>query len=221
MLPGKAATRIQASFRGHLVRRELVENVRSDFEEVMRRLEAPLRDANIPSTSPFPKRELGWKSSTSLSPPSVLDLLDNLDDDDDDEDDTSPIVATPPYTGGAAAAVAAAIDAVSVAAENRRAFTGGGEARMKHKNTAGVEGAPTEQSQAQEQTQEQEKQQGQCGAVVGGAAGAEASTAEHLSMLQQEMAWAQAALDDRRQHLRRMRLHQHELQLQRGGVGIQ
>jgi hypothetical protein len=34
--PGRAATRIQAAFRGHLVRCELVDNVRADFEEVKR-----------------------------------------------------------------------------------------------------------------------------------------------------------------------------------------
>ena len=39
-----AATKIQASFRGHQTRRELVENVRRDFEEVMRRLELPFLD---------------------------------------------------------------------------------------------------------------------------------------------------------------------------------
>lgn len=44
MLPGRAATRIQCWFRGHLVRRELVENVRADFAEVMRRVEGTLRD---------------------------------------------------------------------------------------------------------------------------------------------------------------------------------
>ena len=37
-----AATRIQAAFRGRLVRRELIDAVRVDFEEVMRRVEGPL-----------------------------------------------------------------------------------------------------------------------------------------------------------------------------------
>ena len=49
-----AATRIQASFRGHLVRRDLVDAVQRDFEEVARRVEAEaLREvsANAPAAA--------------------------------------------------------------------------------------------------------------------------------------------------------------------------
>ena len=74
-----AATRIQAALRGRAVRRELIDAVRCDFEEVMRRVEGPLvgKDLNssrTPSQQMKPWRELGWKSPRRLSPPSVLDL---------------------------------------------------------------------------------------------------------------------------------------------------
>ena len=283
MLPtNRAATRIQASFRGHLVRRELVDNVRMDFEEVMRRVEAPLRDANnanypssgTASSSPFPKGELGWKSSSSLSPPSVLDRLDDeLDDQEEEEEDeddnhhhdgdeNAPVVATPPYVKGAASAVAEAIDAVRDAVENQCTVTdrrggvggggGGGEGRggggrgINSQNVgdedveirvaagagAGGGAATTGENGAGcggGETAEKDERGGASAAAAAAAVGIGAGVADdvedehqrhHLSMLQQEMAWAQAALDNRRQHLRRMRLQQHQLQLQRGGVGI-
>ena len=83
----RAATRIQSAYRGHLTRRELVENVRKDFEEVMRRVEGPLaEDVALATTTPFSVVErpfsvmVGWGkagSSANLSPPSVLDALDD------------------------------------------------------------------------------------------------------------------------------------------------
>ena len=81
----RAATRIQSAYRGHLTRRELVENVRKDFEEVMRRVEGPLaEDVALATTTPFsvverPFSVMGWGkagSSANLSPPSVLDALE-------------------------------------------------------------------------------------------------------------------------------------------------
>jgi hypothetical protein len=194
----------------------------------------------------LPKRELGWRSSSSLSPPSVLDRLDDLDGDGDGDDDdhcgTSHIAAAPPRPKGAAAAVAAAIAAVSVNENDC--------AHREERNTAGIRagtevgvgrgaGVATEDAGEGRGFEESEAR----GAVInnqGGpvhchrghqlagapytagthsAAGGTTGT-DQLSVLQQEMAWAQAALDDRRQHLRRMRLQRHQMQLQRGGVGI-
>ena len=245
MLPGSAATRIQASFRGHVVRRELVENVRLDFEEVMRRIEAPLRDANNPTTSPFPKGELGWKSSSSLSPPSVLDRLDDDDEDEDDDevDENSPVVvAAPPQhaKGGAASAVAAAIDAASVAFDHERATTtdrsidsggrgvgggvGGGE-ETPQKQTTAEYGDDDCESRASAGAECGDRSSDAVAQKLGNTGtGVESPTSpereHHVSVLTQELAWAQSALDARRQHLRRMRMQQHQLELQRGGTGI-
>lgn len=168
-----AATRIQAAFRGRLVRRELIDAVRVDFEEVMRRVEGPLRslDLNAPTPSK-PWGELGWKSPRRLSPPSVLDLdmeispdsdagndaadrAPRIDERDDDDDDASARVAS---------RVAAAIEGVRL-----------------------VRGREDEGESAADDVRAREMR---------------------LSTLRQELAWAKAALDDRRQHLRRLRWQQ-------------
>ena len=85
-----AATRIQAAFRGRLVRRELIDAVRVDFEEVMRRVEGPLRPLDLNAATPLkPWGELGWKSPRRLSPPSVLDLDMEISPDSDAGNDAA------------------------------------------------------------------------------------------------------------------------------------
>ena len=240
-VPGNAAKRIQAAFRGHLVRRELVTNVRLDFEEVMRRVEAPLRSVIDPCTSPFPKGELGWKSSSSLSPPSVLDRLD-----DGDDDDASPVAPMTSHTDGTATAAAAAIDAVSVhesdraedVAHDQRTPSTAGDGTAASGVGDGIEVAlKTEATVAGalpsggggdgvEENASGGRGHGCVDAVADGAchscpSATDVGAPEVVSVLQQELAWAQAALDERRQHLRRMRLQRHQQRLQQGGVGLQ
>ena len=50
--PSRAATRIQASFRGHLVRRDVVDAARRDFEEIARRVERAAL-GHLPANVPF------------------------------------------------------------------------------------------------------------------------------------------------------------------------
>lgn len=127
-----AATRIQAAWRGHVVRLALVHSVRRDFEETVRRLEGPLAtlDANILAPS-----RVGWK--THVSRP-VLFAPGSEDDD-----------------------------------------PGGDASRRVHSTSAS---ARTDASSALDST-----------------------TERRLEVLRRELEWARDALDDRRQHLRRLR----------------
>lgn len=168
-----AATRIQAALRGRAVRRELIDAVRCDFEEVMRRVEGPLvgKDLNssrTPSQQMKPWRELGWKSPRRLSPPSVLDLDMEISPESDVGEMPPPRVdEDSPSTARVASRVAAAIEEVHLSA-GRSASDEGAAADMNDDD----------------------------------------ARERRLSTLRQELAWAKAALDDRRQHLRRLRWQQ-------------
>ena len=126
------AARIQAAWRGHVVRRELVHSVRRDFEETVRRLEGPLatRDANILAPS-----RVGWK--THVSRPALFSPGSENDD------------------------------------------PGGGTSRRVH--STGASARPDESSML------------------------DPATERRLEVLRRELEWARNALDDRRQHLRRLR----------------
>ena len=166
-----AATRIQAAFRGRLVRRELIDAVRVDFEEVMRRVEGPLRAMDLNAATPSkPWGELGWKSPRRLSPPSVLDLDMEISPDSD--------------AGNDAADRAPRID---------ERDDDDASARVASRVAAAIEGVRLVRARADE------------GAT---AADDERAREMRLSTLRQELAWAKAALDDRRQHLRRLRWQQ-------------
>ena len=166
-----AATRIQAAFRGRLVRRELIDAVRVDFEEVMRRVEGPLRSMDLNAATPSkPWGELGWKSPRRLSPPSVLDLDMEISPDSD--------------AGNDAADRAPRID---------ERDDDDASARVASRVAAAIEGVRLVRARADE------------GAT---AADDERAREMRLSTLRQELAWAKAALDDRRQHLRRLRWQQ-------------
>ena len=167
-----AATRIQAAFRGRLVRRELIDAVRVDFEEVMRRVEGPLRSLDLNAATPSkPWGELGWKSPRRLSPPSVLDLDMEISPDSD--------------AGNDAADRAPRIDESDDGDD--------ASARAASRVAAAIEGVRLVRGRADE------------GAT---AADDERAREMRLSTLRQELAWAKAALDDRRQHLRRLRWQQ-------------
>ena len=167
-----AATRIQAAFRGRLVRRELIDAVRVDFEEVMRRVEGPLRSMDLNAATPSkPWGELGWKSPRRLSPPSVLDLDMEISPDSD--------------AGNDAADRAPRIDESDDGDD--------ASARAASRVAAAIEGVRLVRARAHE------------GAT---AADDERAREMRLSTLRQELAWAKAALDDRRQHLRRLRWQQ-------------
>ena len=167
-----AATRIQAAFRGRLVRRELIDAVRVDFEEVMRRVEGPLRSLDLNAATPSkPWGELGWKSPRRLSPPSVLDLDMEISPDSD--------------AGNDAADRAPRIDESDDGDD--------ASARAASRVAAAIEGVRLVRARADE------------GAT---AADDERAREMRLSTLRQELAWAKAALDDRRQHLRRLRWQQ-------------
>ena len=180
----RAATRIQSAYRGHLTRRELVENVRKDFEEVMRRVEGPLaEDVALATTTPFSVVErpfsvmVGWGkagSSANLSPPSVLDALD---------DSTTLSPSPEPPTR------AARVEEDEDEADEER----GGGARAAKKAAAAIDAASARRG-------------GDGDGVVDIGVGDEDDDEATTSALRQELAWAQAALDDRRQHLRRMRM---------------
>ena len=72
------------------MRRELIDAVRVDFEEVMRRVEGPLRSLDLNAATPLkPWGELGWKSPRRLSPPSVLDLDMEISPDSDAGNDAA------------------------------------------------------------------------------------------------------------------------------------
>ena len=131
-----AATRIQASWKGHAVRRELVHHVRRDFEETVRRLEGGLavRDVNVQISPPT---SVGWKTTGGVS---------------------RPILASP---------VGVENDVENVFAKRAVETT---------------KGHPIETSS--DETKE---------------------TVKRLAVLRKEMQWALRALDDRRQHLRRLR----------------
>lgn len=167
-----AATRIQAAFRGRLVRRELIDAVRVDFEEVMRRVEGPLRSLDLNAATPSkPWGELGWKSPRRLSPPSVLDLDMEISPDSDagnDATDRAPRIDESDDGDDASARAASRV-------------------------AAAIEGVRLVRGRADE------------GAT---AADDERAREMRLSTLRQELAWAKAALDDRRQHLRRLRWQQ-------------
>jgi hypothetical protein len=128
-----AATRIQAVWRGHVVRRELVHSVRRDFEETVRRLEGPLaaRDANVLAPS-----RVGWKTHVSR-----------------------PVLFSP---GG----------------ENDDP---GRDASLSRVRSTGAS------------------------ARADAASTLDAATERRLEVLRRELEWARNALDDRRQHLRRLR----------------
>ena len=166
-----AATRIQAAFRGRLVRRELIDAVRVDFEEVMRRVEGPLRSLDLNAATPSkPWGELGWKSPRRLSPPSVLDLDMEISPDSD--------------AGNDAADRAPRID---------ERDDDDASARVASRVAAAIEGVRLVRGRADE----------------GESAADDVRAREmRLSTLRQELAWAKAALDDRRQHLRRLRWQQ-------------
>ena len=166
-----AATRIQAAFRGRLVRRELIDAVRVDFEEVMRRVEGPLRSMDLNAATPSkPWGELGWKSPRRLSPPSVLDLDMEISPDSD--------------AGNDAADRAPRID---------ERDDDDASARVASRVAAAIEGVRLVRGREDE----------------GESAADDARAREmRLSTLRQELAWAKAALDDRRQHLRRLRWQQ-------------
>ena len=166
-----AATRIQAAFRGRLVRRELIDAVRVDFEEVMRRVEGPLRSLDLNAATPSkPWGELGWKSPRRLSPPSVLDLDMEISPDSD--------------AGNDAADRAPRID---------ERDDDDASARVASRVAAAIEGVRLVRARADEGES---------------AADDERAREMRLSTLRQELAWAKAALDDRRQHLRRLRWQQ-------------
>ena len=124
------AARIQAAWRGHVVRRELVHAVRRDFEETVRRLEGPLatRDANVLAPS-----RVGWK--THVSRPVLFSPGGETDD----------------------------------RGTSRRVHSTGASAR--------AEASPV----------------------------LDVATERRLEVLRRELEWARNALDDRRQHLRRLR----------------
>ena len=124
------AVRIQAAWRGHVVRRELVHSVRRDFEETVRRLEGPLatRDANVLAPS-----RVGWK--THVSRPVLFSPRGETDD----------------------------------RGTSRRVHSTGASAR--------AEASPV----------------------------LDVATERRLEVLRRELEWARNALDDRRQHLRRLR----------------
>ena len=167
-----AATRIQAAFRGRLVRRELIDAVRVDFEEVMRRVEGPLRPLDLNAATPLkPWGELGWKSPRRLSPPSVLDLDMEISPDSDAGNDAADRAPRIDESDGGDDASARAASRVAAAIEGVRLVRGRAD-----------EGAT--------------------------AADDERAREMRLSTLRQELAWAKAALDDRRQHLRRLRWQQ-------------
>ena len=154
------------------MRRELIDAVRVDFEEVMRRVEGPLRSLDLNAATPSkPWGELGWKSPRRLSPPSVLDLDMEISPDSDagnDATDRAPRIDESDDGDDASARAASRV-------------------------AAAIEGVRLVRGRADE------------GAT---AADDERAREMRLSTLRQELAWAKAALDDRRQHLRRLRWQQ-------------
>ena len=154
------------------MRRELIDAVRVDFEEVMRRVEGPLRSLDLNAATPSkPWGELGWKSPRRLSPPSVLDLDMEISPDSDagnDATDRAPRIDESDDGDDASARAASRV-------------------------AAAIEGVRLVRARADE------------GAT---AADDERAREMRLSTLRQELAWAKAALDDRRQHLRRLRWQQ-------------
>jgi len=134
----RAATRIQASWKGHVVRRELVHSVRRDFEETVRRLEGPLalREANVVEPS-----RVGWKTHVSR-----------------------PILSSP-----------------DVENDDSRGVISAGRRAVANQTTAPVNAHDNPEDAL------------------------DAATRRRLDGLRRELAWAQDALEDRRQHLRRLR----------------
>jgi hypothetical protein len=156
--PSRAATRIQASFRGHLVRRDVVDAARRDFEEIARRVERAALGhlpANVPFASARAPR-LGPAKAEASAPRERARALPILAPRDPTpstraDDTTNPSTSS---SGSATEPANAPADAPADAFAPER--------------------------------------------VVG-------DDARRLVTLREELAWARAALDDRRQHLRRMR----------------
>jgi len=158
----RAATKIQASWKGHAVRRELVHHVRRDFEETVRRVEGGLsvRETNLQivanaqiANSPT-SSSVEWKTTRAVS---------------------RPILSSPP--GGV---------------ENRAYVSGVGNAGALGATRVVTQNERT--SDTATWTNEKEKD----------------TTSRRLDVLRKELHWAQTALDDRRQHLRRLRMESSE-----------
>ena len=158
--PSRAATRIQASFRGHLVRRDVVDAARRDFEEIARRVERAAL-GHLPANVPFaPARapRLGPAKAEASAPRERARAL--------------PILAPRDPTPSAR----------SDDTTNPSTSTSSSWSTTDPANTPA--NAPTDAFAPER--------------VVG-------DDARRLVTLREELAWARAALDDRRQHLRRMR----------------
>ena len=154
----RAATRIQASFRGHLVRRDVVDAARRDFEDIARRVERAAF-GHLPANVPF---------ASTRAP--RLGLARAKEGAARDRDRALPILAPRDATPSTRAD-----DTTNPTTSSSGSVTDPADAPA---DTPADAFAPER--------------------VVG-------DDARRLVTLREELAWARAALDDRRQHLRRMR----------------
>ena len=150
----RAATRIQASFRGHLVRRDVVDAARRDFEDIARRVERAAF-GHLPANVPFASTR-----APRLGPARAKEGAAR------DRDRTLPILAPRDAT------------------PSTRADDTTNPSTSSSISSSGLATDPADACAPER--------------VVG-------DDARRLVTLREELAWARARADNRRQHLRRLR----------------